>query len=84
MESLPAAKVRSPYSLLDSLLIPLFQVAKSNRTSNAATQSRQPRTPMNREVTVVLKKPKAPKDVEKPKDKDETVSPISPLSSSLS
>ncbi|KAJ7194125.1 hypothetical protein GGX14DRAFT_576610 [Mycena pura] len=42
----------------DNESVPVSKVAKSSRSGNAASQSRQPRSAMNRDVAVVLKKPK--------------------------
>ncbi|KAJ7196480.1 hypothetical protein GGX14DRAFT_574807 [Mycena pura] len=42
----------------DNESVPASKVAKSSRSGNAASQSRQPRSAMNRDVAVVLKKPK--------------------------
>ncbi|KAJ7191749.1 hypothetical protein GGX14DRAFT_578765 [Mycena pura] len=42
----------------DNESVPASKVAKSSRSGNAASQSRQPRSAINREAAVVLKKPK--------------------------
>ncbi|KAJ7193668.1 hypothetical protein GGX14DRAFT_577125 [Mycena pura] len=53
----------------DDESVPASKVARSSRSGNAAQQSRQPRPAMNRDVAVVLKKPKD-KNEGKPKGKN--------------
>ncbi|KAJ7205791.1 hypothetical protein GGX14DRAFT_568684 [Mycena pura] len=42
----------------DNESVPASKVAKSSRSGNAASQSRQPRSAMNKDAAVILKKPK--------------------------
>ncbi|KAJ7211673.1 hypothetical protein GGX14DRAFT_393992 [Mycena pura] len=53
----------------DDESVPASKIAKSSRSGNAAQQSRQPRSVMNREAAVVLKKPKD-KNEGKPKGRN--------------